>query len=356
MACTQAATKCLPTNGPLGGLGLLLPMKEFAPLNADTPYEPATRPATVSNTATTHQQMVFDREMMALGALTTAVYDSIPLATRQSCPGYHATYGTSFIPLPTMMDHVRAKFGDSSVHAYEAARATLLRPFTGGDLDAYLATHVDAHLACARAGNPLNDCDKVGALLTGVGGRSGAYGFTICQFEENTPFHLRKFEDTPATEEVPEVQATLRIEAHGDQADVPAVAYVPGHPATPACDGLATRLRKAAQRVPAPAAATPTTHGYYGAAATSPLLNIRAELTAALKDLLPPTLTDANAVAAPGPVPTTTTPRRGRKEFYCWSHGLCGHAGKDCRNVRVGHNPKAMVSNRMGGSNKGCPK
>ena len=248
MACTQAATKCLPTNGPLGGLGLLLPTKEFAPLNSGNPYEPAPRPATVTNTATTHQQLVFDREMMALGALTASVYDSIPLATRQSCPGYDPTYGTSFIPLPSMMDHVREKYGDSSVHAYEAARATLLRPFTGGDLDAYLATHVDAHLACVRAANPINDFDKVGALLAGVGGRSGAFAFTICQFEEDTPFHLRKFEDTPATVAVPEIQATPRIVATDEQDAVPAVAYAPGHPATLACDGLATRLRKAAQR------------------------------------------------------------------------------------------------------------
>lgn len=356
IACTQAATKCLPTNGPLGGLGLLLPDEEFALLNDGNSYVVAVRPQTVSNTNTSHQQMVFDREQIALGSLTHAIFDSIPLATKQCCPGYNATYGTSFIPLPSMMSHVRLKYGDCTVHAYQQARASLLRPFTGGDIDSYLAAHVEAHMACVRANNPLNEIEKVDALIAGVGGRSGPFGFTICQFEEDcSSLICRKFDDTPAIVAVPEIHAAPAVDAIDDQPAVPAIAYVPGHPPSPAREGLATRLRQAAPRViNASGVAAPNSHSFYGAAVTSPPTNLKAEITAILNDLLPFAPTDANAASTPALVTATT--RRGRKEFYCWSHGLCGHAGKDCRNARVGHNPRATVSNRMGGSSKGCPK
>ena len=72
-ACTEAAKQCLPTNGRLGGLGLLLPRDDFAALNNGDAYTKATKPDAVSNAATTFQQKVHDREQQALAALTTAV-------------------------------------------------------------------------------------------------------------------------------------------------------------------------------------------------------------------------------------------------------------------------------------------
>ena len=37
---------------------------------------------------------------------------------------------------------------------------------------------------------------------------------------------------------------------------------------------------------------------------------------------------------------------------YCWTHGLCAHAGCNCRTPAEGHQPNATRENRMGGSNK----
>jgi len=72
LACTTAAKQCLPTNGPLGGLGLLLPHAEFEELSGER-YVLAAKPANVTNAGTTHLQVVYDRERVALGALQAAV-------------------------------------------------------------------------------------------------------------------------------------------------------------------------------------------------------------------------------------------------------------------------------------------
>ena len=329
VATTSAAKKSLPTNGPLGGLGLLLPAAEYAALNSNQAFVPAVRPANVTNSATTHEQAIYDREQIALATLTSSVFDSLPLATVQACPGYDHTYGTSFIPLPTMMEHVRAKHAWATTHQYHQAKAALLIPFAlGTDIDSFLATHVEAHLACARADNPLNDIEKVDACITALGGRSGPFGFTISAFEESTPrLQLRRFEDTPATP------------ANGTQ------------PAMPERVGLARRIREAAPRIdhanssPAPT----TTKGYYGAATA-----FREEIAAAIRDVLPSMLPATTTATQP----TTTTQQQSRRNRtkYCWSHGLCAHTGRECRNPHAGHDVTANAQNRHGGSNKGCKK
>ena len=38
---------------------------------------------------------------------------------------------------------------------------------------------------------------------------------------------------------------------------------------------------------------------------------------------------------------------------YCWTHGLCNHISKDCKNKKEGHKDEATFTNRMNGSNKG---
>ena len=63
VACTSAAKKCLPTNGPLGGMGLLLSTEEYTHLSGNA-YEPAVKPTTVNNAQYTHQQAVYDREQV----------------------------------------------------------------------------------------------------------------------------------------------------------------------------------------------------------------------------------------------------------------------------------------------------
>ena len=45
---------------------------------------------------------------------------------------------------------------------------------------------------------------------------------------------------------------------------------------------------------------------------------------------------------------------RNKTDKYCWSHGACGHDGKDCRNKKPGHRDDATFGNRLGGSNFYC--
>ena len=122
VACTVAAKQVLPTNGPLGGLGLLLPSDAYTELNGHA-YVLATKPDEVTNTAQAHQQKIFDREQQALGTLTAAVYDTIPIPTQQSCAGYSPVYGSTFIPLPEMIAHVTTKFGTYTQHRHTIRHA-----------------------------------------------------------------------------------------------------------------------------------------------------------------------------------------------------------------------------------------
>jgi hypothetical protein len=43
-----------------------------------------------------------------------------------------------------------------------------------------------------------------------------------------------------------------------------------------------------------------------------------------------------------------------QRDCYCWSHGCCGHKGKDCKNTKEGHKPEATFANKMGGSTYRC--
>ena len=323
-AATTAAKKVLPTQGPLGGLGLLLPTEDYKALNAGQDFLPATKPGQVTNAATTYEQLTYDREVQALATLTSSVYDSLPRATRQSCPGYDATYGDTFISLPIMFAHAHAKHSDTTTRQYHKAKAALRLPYTQGtDMDAYIASHVDSHLACARTQNVLNDIDKLELFIDGLGGRSGPFAFTINTFEEQLPqLHLRKFED------------------------------VPGHDDVPARSGLATRIREAAPRIlanPTPTAPVTTSGGYYGASAA-----FREEIAAAIRDVLPSML-PATVTTTPQTTTTQQQSRRNRTK-YCWSHGLCAHTGRECRNPHAGHDVTAHAQNRRGGSTKGCKK
>ena len=312
LACTEAAKQCLPTNGPLGGLGLLLPKDAYADLNKGEPYTLATKPPSVSNTDTAHRQKIFDREQQALGSLTRAVFESIPIPTQQSAPGYNHTYGNSFITLPDMIEHVSAKYGTYSAQAYHQARAVLLRPYDGGDLDAFLAQQVKAHHACERTGNAVNELEKVNSLISALG---PPFQFTIASFEETC--------------------SSLNDRTW---------------------NALATRIRQAATRVLANAPVkAPSTGSYYGAASATEAPATKADIIAALRDFA-----EANAIRRTatgrdtGPRGSDPNPGTGagtgpQPKSYCWTHGLCGHTSTTCRYPRPGHDRRATESNKHGG-------
>ena len=313
-AATQAAKQCLPTNGPLGGLGLLLPPDEFIKLSNGEPYQVLSKPARVTNAETRALMHDYEREQIALGALTTSVYASIPLSTQQTCPGYHPRYGTALIDLPIMMTHVTNKYGDANLNVYNRARAALQgRYVPGSDIDIFLAGQVENHHACLRSGNPLNDVDKVNFLIDAVGGRSGPFSFTITQFEADSSILAhRTFEDIPTD-------------------------------TGPTKEGLASRIRKAAARLPStPGPPAGTAHDYYGAAAVMDTL----------KEILPSMM--AQALGSTPAANATTDRPPDRKRQYCWTHGLCAHPGSACRQRAPGHDTRATLTNKRGGSKKNC--
>ena len=240
-ATSTAAQQALPTNGKLGGLGLLLPPDEYAAMNQNQPFVPATKPVAVTNAATTHEQLAYDREQLARAALSQAIYASLPPGTLMTAPGYDPTYGASFLELPALFPHVRAKHGNTTLTYYNKAKEALLPQYVmGSDIDSFIATHTAVHLSCVRTENAMNDIDKVECFIAALGGRDGPFSFTIHAWEEDAPsLRDRKFED---------------IQNHM---------------------GLATRIRI---RQAAPSVLTTavtggptanTTRGYYGAAAAT---------------------------------------------------------------------------------------
>ena len=52
--------------------------------------------------------------------------------------------------------------------------------------------------------------------------------------------------------------------------------------------------------------------------------------------------------------PPPTGPRRERRQYYCWTHGLCYHSGDRCRTKKEGHRDTATLQNKMGGNTRGC--
>ena len=64
----------------------------------------------------------------------------------------------------------------------------------------------------------------------------------------------------------------------------------------------------------------------------------------------------------PTPTPTPTFKKvsdnfKGNRQFtdkYCWTHGACGHFGKNCRGKAPGHKDEATFENKMGGSKALC--
>ena len=184
-AATTAAQQALPTNGRLGGLGLLLPPEEYTPLNNGQPFAPAQKHIAVTNAATTHEQLAYDREQLARAGLAQAIFASIPRGTLMTCPGYDPTYGPTFLDLPTLLPHVRAKHGDTTIQYYNRAKEALGLPYVlRTDVDTFITAHTAVHLACSRTGNPMNDVDKVEHFISALGGRDGPFSFTIHAWEE----------------------------------------------------------------------------------------------------------------------------------------------------------------------------
>ena len=50
------------------------------------------------------------------------------------------------------------------------------------------------------------------------------------------------------------------------------------------------------------------------------------------------------------------TPRAAQPKYYCWSHGMCSHAGQSCSSPMQGHQYHATFQNRMNGSARGCQR
>lgn len=62
------------------------------------------------------------------------------------------------------------------------------------------------------------------------------------------------------------------------------------------------------------------------------------------------------------PKSTYRGPRKGQPDrplpsfctHYCWTHGMTGHKGDECKTKAPGHRDEATKDNRLGGSEWGC--
>ena len=70
-------------------------------------------------------------------------------------------------------------------------------------------------------------------------------------------------------------------------------------------------------------------------------------------DLLLQVANAAKLKSSPSPT-LPTGPRRERRQYYCWTHGLCYHSGDRCRTKKEGHQDTATLQNKMGGNTRGC--
>jgi len=43
-----------------------------------------------------------------------------------------------------------------------------------------------------------------------------------------------------------------------------------------------------------------------------------------------------------------------QRRKYCWMHGSCAHASKECNHKAEGHKDDASFANMLGGSSSGC--
>ena len=95
---------------------------------------------------------------------------------------------------------------------------------------------------------------------------------------------------------------------------------------------------------------------------TSPLSTLSPSANAATtEDLLQLVIQLQNQIINTSKQAATNPPKNSKRTFirnntnkYCWSHGACGHDGKDCRNKKPGHRDEATFADRLGGSTMFC--
>ena len=125
---------------------------------------------------------------------------------------------------------------------------------------------------------------------------------------------------------------------------------------TASIEDLRTELR---QSIASIANQSPVTH--HSTSHTTPMSSLSPTANSATSDeLLKLVLQLQNQLLTTKP-PIDEPPKPPKRPFvrnqtdkYCWSHGACGHDGKDCRNKKPGHRDEATFANRLGGSTFFC--
>ena len=90
--------------------------------------------------------------------------------------------------------------------------------------------------------------------------------------------------------------------------------------------------------------------------ATQEVANATTDVNAAILLLLQQMRNDMNTSTNGGG--NNQRKQQGRKNVskYCWTHGACAHASKDCKSPSDGHKAEATFENKMGGETKYCKK
>jgi hypothetical protein len=313
-----------------GLLGNMLSTEQYtAKFGAE--YEPIPDPGpepevTSSPTHNAWQVWKFKKQrknefMEALNKFTAELHASLDETTRRMM----RTEDGEALDLQQTFAKLDKHWGIMGVGDLTAALTSLLIPFDGiEDIQLYFGRHEKVHRLAHRAGQAMNDSDKIRFLVGGV---------ESCQlFTLQLGVWRTQFPDI-ASQKYSGLRTCLES-AWANRAPVPA--------------NTASSLGYAGSLVPFPGAysVVPTR------AITQPV-----NTTGGAFHGITPDMWYALAAAYHGhqtrPTKRAEPDKQRRSPRYCWTHGLCAHTGTECRTPGPGHVPTATLSDTQGGSTKG---
>jgi hypothetical protein len=189
-----------------------------------------------------------------------------------------------------IVQQLRARYGVLTHEVLQSLHEQFNTPYNGdSDLNAFIHKHVQLHNELAHHGFPLNEYEKIDKFKAALT-PCGHFQLAFTLFQDSNR--------DPLLATFLQFVETMRTNQK---------AFL----------------------------ATSTTAGYASSAAKSELQSLRDEL-ASLRDAIQSTA--AAATVAP-------------PSEYCWTHGVCYHNGRNCRNPAENHKADATSKNRQGGSN-----
>lgn len=240
----------------------------------------------------------FAKQAKARNLLKTEIINALDANTARRLS--HPHHGFQQLTAADIFADLDATFGVATAADLEANRAALAVPFVvSGDFDAFVQTHVDAHLFAERSKQPFSEADKVAAFRRALGPSKIFERKMFTYFDAHPAVHQQTFL------------------------------------------GLADAMLVEWRDRPKTAAAVVSNPAASASAVTTEepdMVALRAEMKT-----LKATLSKMSNVGG-----KQKTERR--EDLYCWTHGTkCNHSSDQCRFPATGHVTTATAGNMAGG-------